>query len=141
MAEIAENPVPPVIPPPQYGLFTLENFIKNGAKAFKGTTEPEKAEAWTLNILKSFRAMEVPEIHWVGLASCMLEEEARFWCEAVQWTNFMNRQFDTITWAEFMGVFNNTYYPEQVREQKAHEFTNLKQEKVQTVREYEQKFI
>ena len=63
VAEITENPVPPVMPPPQYGLFTLEKFIKNGAKAFKGTIKPEKAEAWTLNMLKSFRAMEVPENH------------------------------------------------------------------------------
>lgn len=30
---------------------------------------------------------------------------------------------DTITWVEFMDVFNNTYYPEQVHEQKArHQF-------------------
>ena len=99
VAEIAKNLVLPVMPQPQYGLFTLEKFIKNGAKAFKGTTEPEKAEAWTLNILKTFRAMEVPENHWVRLASCMLEEEAGFWWEAVQRTNFVGRQFDTITWA------------------------------------------
>ena len=141
VAEIAENPVPLVMPQSQYGLFTLEKFIKNGAKAFKGTTEPEKAEAWTLNILKTFRAMEVPENHWVRLASCMFEEEAGFWWEALQRTNFVGRQFDTITWAEFIDVFNNTYYPKQVCEQKAREFTNLKQEKDQTVREYEQKFI
>ena len=96
--------------------FSLEKFIKNGAKAFKGMKEPEKAEAWTLNMLKSFWAMEVPGNHWVRLASCMLEEEAGFWWEAVQRTNFVNRQFDTITWVEFMDVFNNTYYPEQVHE-------------------------
>ena len=41
--------------------YTLEKFIKNGAKVFTGTTDPEKAEAWTLNMLKSFRAMEVPK--------------------------------------------------------------------------------
>ena len=34
--------------------YTLEKFIKNGAKLFTGTTDPEKAEAWTLNMLKSF---------------------------------------------------------------------------------------
>lgn len=40
-----------------------------------------------------------------------------------------------------MDVFNNTYYPEHVHEQKAREFTNLNQDKEQTVREYEQKLI
>ena len=47
--------------------YTLEKFTKNGAKVFTGTTDPEKAEAWTLNMLKSFWAMEVPEAHWVRL--------------------------------------------------------------------------
>ena len=49
--------------PLQGSTYTLEKFIKNGAKVFKGTTDPEKAEAWTLNMLKSFRAMEVSEAH------------------------------------------------------------------------------
>ena len=48
-------PVPPVIVQNYQGnqgnQYTLEKFIKNGAKAFKGTTDPEKAEAWTLNML------------------------------------------------------------------------------------------
>lgn len=34
--------------------FTLEKFIENGAKVFKGTTDPVKAEAWTLNMLNLF---------------------------------------------------------------------------------------
>lgn len=56
MAEIAENPVPNVAAPNQLGLFTLEKFIKNDAKAFNGTIEPEKVKACTLNVLKTFRA-------------------------------------------------------------------------------------
>ena len=70
-------------------------------------------------MLKSFRAMEVPENHWVRLASCMFEDEAAFWWEATLRSTFVDRQFDTITWAEFMEAFNVTYYPDQVREQKA----------------------
>ena len=78
-------PAPPVavevpVPNNQNGNhYTLEKFIKNGAKVFTGTTDPEKAEAWTLNMLKSFRAMEVPEAHCVRLASCRLEDKAAFW--------------------------------------------------------------
>lgn len=60
MAEIAENPIPTVAAPNHLGLFTLEKLIKNGTKAFKGTIEPKKVEAWTLNILKTFSVMEVP---------------------------------------------------------------------------------
>lgn len=40
------------------GIFTLEKFIRNGARASEGTTDPEKAEAWTLNMLKTFRATQ-----------------------------------------------------------------------------------
>ena len=92
---------------------TLEKFMKNVAKVFKGTTDPEKAEAWTLNMLKSFRAMEVPEVHWVRLATCMLEEAAAFLWEAAMRSDFIGRELNTITWMEFMEVFNVMYFPEQ----------------------------
>ena len=120
--------------------YTLEKFIKNGAKVFTGIADPEKAEAWTLNMLKSFRAMEVPEAHWVRLASCMFEEAAAFWWDSAQRSSFVGREFNSISWGEFMDVFNVKYYPEQIREQKSREFSNLKQEEM-TVRDYEQKFI
>ena len=101
--------------------------MKNGAKIFKGTTDPEKAEAWTLNMLKSFRAMEVPEEHWVRLASCMFEESAAFWWDAALRSDFVDREFNTITWEEFMEVFNVKYFPEQLRDKKSRDFSNLKQ--------------
>lgn len=44
---------------------------------------------------------------------------------------------DTTTSTKFMDVFNNTNYLEQVREQKSREFTNLKQDTDQKVRDYE----
>ena len=84
--------------------------------------------------------MEVPEAHWVRLASCRLEDKAAFWWEAAQRSNFVGREFNTITWEEFIDVFNVMYYPEQLREQKSREFSNLKQGEM-TVRDYEQKFI
>lgn len=46
-----------------------------------------------------------------------------------QRANFVGRQFDTITRAEFNNVFNNTYYPEQVCKQKGlrvHKFEVIK---------------
>ena len=91
-------------------------------------------------MLKSFRAMEVPEAHWVRLASCRLEDKAAFWWETAQRSSFAGREFHTITWEEFIDVFNVMSYPEQLREQKSREFSNLKQGEM-TVRDYEQKFI
>lgn len=50
MAKVSKNPFPQPISI-QPGFYVLEKFIKNGAKACKGTTKPNKAEARTLIIL------------------------------------------------------------------------------------------
>lgn len=78
MAENVENHVPLVVALQQLELLTLKKFIKNGAKAFKGMTELEKTEVWSLNILKNFKPMELAENHWMRLASYMFEEETTF---------------------------------------------------------------
>lgn len=64
----------PLAMPVQPLVFTHEKFIKNGARVSKGTIKHEKGRAWTLNMLKIFRARE-----------------------AIQRTNFVGRQFDIIT--------------------------------------------
>ena len=71
------------------------------------------------------------------LASFRLEEAAAFWWETAQRSSFAGREFNTITWEEFIDVFNVMYYPEQIKEQKSREFSNLKQGGM-TVWEYEQ---
>lgn len=65
--------------------------------------------------VKSFRAMEVPEAHWVRLASCMFKDSVAFWWDSTLRANFIRREFNTITWAEFMEVFNVRYFPEQLK--------------------------
>lgn len=50
VAKVSKNPFPQPISI-QPGFYVLEKFIKNGAKACKGTTKPNKAEARTLIIL------------------------------------------------------------------------------------------
>ena len=62
--------------------------------------------------------MEVAKAQWVRLASCMFEEATAFWWDTVQRSSFVGREFNTITWEEFIDVFNVMYYPEQIREQK-----------------------
>lgn len=54
---------------------------------FKGTTDSEQVEAWTLNMLKSFKTMEVLEEHWMRLTSCIFEEASTFWWEFALVTN------------------------------------------------------
>ena len=78
-------------------------------------------------MLKSFRAKEVLVDHWVRLASCMFEESAAFWWDAALRSDFVDREFNTITWEEFMEVFNVKYFLEQLRDKKSRDFSNLKQ--------------
>lgn len=61
--------VPPLAALAQPWVYTLEKFIKNSVKYFKGSFEPDKAKAWIQNMLKTFRAMEVLENHWVRVAT------------------------------------------------------------------------
>lgn len=84
--------------------------------------------------------MELCENDWIRLASCMFEKEAAFWWEVAQRSTFARRLFGTITWVEFTDTFNVTYYPEQVREQKARGFYNIQQGNL-SVRKFGQKFI
>lgn len=97
--------VPPVdlapVQNPQGSPYTIEKFIKNGAKVFQDTTDPEKAEVtWTVNMLKSFRAMEVSEVHWVQHASWMFEDAATF-----SWDSALRTDFAGRVWEKFKEVF------------------------------------
>ena len=69
------------------------------------------AEAWILNMFKSSRAIEVSEVHWVRLATSMLEDAVAFWWEAAMRADFVGRKLNIITWMEFMEVFNVMYFP------------------------------
>ena len=60
--------------------------------------------------------MEVPEVHWVRLATCMLEDTAAFWWEAAERADFVIRELNTIKWMEFMEVLNVMYVLDQQRE-------------------------
>lgn len=55
--------------------YTVEKFQKNGAKVFKGGSDPMKAESWIDIIKKAFKAMSVPHCHQARLATCMLQED------------------------------------------------------------------
>lgn len=138
--QIVPQAAPLHVQNPQGGVYTLEKFIKNETKVFKGTTDLEKAKAWTLNMLKSFRAMKVIGQHWVRLASCMFEDATAFQWDSAVVTNFVGREFNTITCLEFLTMFNVRYNLEQLREQRPREFSKLKQGDM-TVRDYEYKFI
>lgn len=72
---------------------------------YLNTTHLEQVEAWTFNVLKSFKAMEVPKEHWVRLALCMFQVAVAFWWESALVINFAGRELNTITWLKFLVLF------------------------------------
>lgn len=74
-------------------------------------------------MLKPFRAIEILEDHLVRLALLMFENEVAFLWESALVTylvtNFVRREFNTITWLESPVVFNVRYYAEWLKEQKS----------------------
>lgn len=54
--------------------------------------------------------------------------------------DFVRREFNIITWVEFMEPYNVMYIPEQLTDRKSIDFSNVKQENM-FLKDYEQKFI
>ena len=86
--------------------YTKEKFIKNGAKEYVGGIDPIKAKNWVNNMETTFKAMQVPHRHKARLASCMLQEEAYNWWNTLDKSTFQQKEISSITWAEFVAIFN-----------------------------------
>ncbi|XP_028092860.1 uncharacterized protein LOC114293038 [Camellia sinensis] len=100
---------------------------------FYGSIDPLKAEAWVLGIDKLFEVFLYTEGQKVQLALFTLEEEARRWWMLVREEN------RGITWARFLEIFYEKYFPQRVRDRKVSEFEQLKQWN-RLVAEYEAQF-
>ncbi|XP_024023770.1 uncharacterized protein LOC112092271 [Morus notabilis] len=79
--------------------------------------------------------MGVPEGYWVEFAVYKMEGLANTWWKQVK------RRIDVagLTWEQFETLFNEQYFPQSYREEKALEFMSLLQGYM-SVREYEAKF-
>ncbi|XP_028100293.1 uncharacterized protein LOC114299695 [Camellia sinensis] len=116
-------PVPPPAPGCQTGDCTValtRAFKKMKPPLFHGEIEPLKAEAWVLGIEKLFEVFPCTEAQKVQLAAFTLEDDARRWWMLVQDKN------KDITWAHFLEIFYEKYFPQCVRDIKVFEFMELK---------------
>lgn len=68
-------------------------------------------------MLKYLRTMGVLKEHWVRSALRMFEDAITFWWDSALVTNFIRREFNTITWLEFLVVFSVKYYLEPLGDQ------------------------
>ena len=101
---------------------------------FHGGIDPLKAKAWVLGIEKLFEVFLCIETQKVQLVAFTLEDDARRWWMLVQDDN------KDVTWARFLEIFYEKYFPQCVRDRKAAEFMELKQGN-KSIAEYEAQFI
>ena len=114
----------------------LADFINLRPPAFKGESDPDKAEHWIREMEKIFDVFHCTPRQMVELAAYMLKERAGRWWDSVK---IANPDWRNMVWEDFIQRFNEEYFPCSIRQQKVLEFDNLRQEK-DSVTEYAAKF-
>ncbi|XP_028125523.1 uncharacterized protein LOC114322425 [Camellia sinensis] len=92
-----------------------------------------KAEVWVLGIEKLFEVFPCTEAQKVQLVAFTLEDEA--W----RWWMLTRTAHQGLTWAKFLELFYEKYFPQCMRDKKVIELETLRQRK-RTVAEYEAQF-
>ncbi|XP_024025041.1 uncharacterized protein LOC112092646 [Morus notabilis] len=101
----------------------------------QGEGGPQEAELWLDYIVKHLSTIGVPDEYWVEFAVYKMVGLANTWWKQVK------RIIDVtgLTWEQFETLFNEQYFPQSYREEKALEFMSLLQGDM-SIREYESKF-
>ncbi|EXB68037.1 hypothetical protein L484_009644 [Morus notabilis] len=89
--------------------------------SFNSEGGPQEAEFWIDSIVKHLSTMGVPDEYWVEFTVYKIEGLANTWWKQVK------RRMDVVglTWEQFETLFNDQYFPQSYREEKALEFMSL----------------
>uniref|UniRef100_A0A2N9GH84 CCHC-type domain-containing protein n=1 Tax=Fagus sylvatica TaxID=28930 RepID=A0A2N9GH84_FAGSY len=116
-------------------------FRKQNPPTFAGATDPMVAENWLLKMEKLLKVLHCTDSQKVEYATFALEGPAeRWWAGTEVLLKEELGENGHVTWDKFKKVFNETYFPEVVRDRKKREFSDLIQGSM-TVEEYAAKFI
>jgi hypothetical protein len=116
-------------------------FRKQNPPTFAGATDPMVAENWLLKMEKLLKVLHCTDSQKVEYATFALEGPAeRWWAGTEVLLKEELGENACVTWDKFKKVFNETYFPEVVRDRKKREFSDLIQGSM-TVEEYAAKFI
>ncbi|XP_024030845.1 uncharacterized protein LOC112094388 [Morus notabilis] len=110
-------------------------FRRAPIPTFNSEGGPQEAEYWFDSIVKHLNTMGIPKEYWVEFAVYKMEGQASTWWKQVR------RRLDVagMNWEQFEVLFNEQYFPQSYRDEKAMEFMSLLQGDM-SVREYEAKF-
>ncbi|KAL5546204.1 hypothetical protein UlMin_005891 [Ulmus minor] len=98
-------------------------FGKMKPAEFVGSTDPLEAEEWINSLETIFDFMQLNDQERVAYASYMLRKGARHWWSTVKLT----RDVNIMSWADFIGEFNQKYYNSAILRVQGDEFLNMKQ--------------
>ncbi|MQL94148.1 hypothetical protein Taro_026801 [Colocasia esculenta] len=118
----------------------VENFLRLQPLTYIGGPNPDTAEHWIHEIERVFVMMRCPPVDRVVLAAYQLRGFAQEWWRLKMQTIFAGRTEETITWPEFLDVFNDTFFLVQVHQAKREQFRTLQQGN-SSVLEYQMRFM
>ncbi|XP_043694196.1 uncharacterized protein LOC122644893 [Telopea speciosissima] len=114
----------------------VTEFRKLRPLAFKGTSaDPIIAKGWLRELEKNFELLQCSDEQKVACSTYILQGEADLWWQTTK--RILEGQL--VTWAQFLELFREKYFPITVRQAKAAEFIKLQQGSM-TVIDYEKKF-
>ena len=101
-------------------------FRKQNPTTFAGATDPMVAENWLLKMEKLLKVLHCTDSQKVEYATFALDGPAeRWWAGAKVLLREELGENARVTWDKFKKVFNETYFPEVVRDRKKREFSDL----------------
>lgn len=112
-----------------------ERFQKQSPPTFEGGADLTEAEQWMSMIKIVLDFIGLVGNDRVKCATYTFKKDARTWWDVITQT----LDITSMTWEEFVRLFNEKYYNEVVRQTKAEEFTVLTQGDM-SVTEYTMKF-
>ncbi|XP_024021738.1 uncharacterized protein LOC112091709 [Morus notabilis] len=113
----------------------FREYKRSSIPAFTSAGGPQEAEYWFESVSKHLSTMGVPNEHWVEFAAFKFEGPAGAWWKHIR----RMHEVEGMTWEQFKALFNEQFFPQSYRDEKAMEFMGLQQGDM-TVMEYQARF-
>ncbi|XP_052197408.1 uncharacterized protein LOC127804551 [Diospyros lotus] len=120
----------------------LDLYRRQNPPIFQGKlgVNPNEGEFWIKQTKKLLDHLHYREEEKVNCATFMLQDEADRWWKGVKRAMTSRARAPYITWERFKELFNEKYFPLNLRMKKEREFMELKQTGDMSVAQYEDTF-
>ena len=115
----------------------IRDFLRINPPVFTGSKNDEDPQNFIDEVWKILKAMHAIKTEGAELISYHLKDVANMWFN--QWDEGRGEEAEPAVWDEFVEAFLDHFFPLELREAKADEFVNLKQDSL-SVKEYHMKF-